>query len=807
MERFFAYLIIFLGFLAIGEELHAKEEGANEPAEITYILATGVSEGNYYGSGKNIAAWLNEDLESSRIVAIPSEGSIDNLRRLKEGAADLIIVQRDELTEAYYNESNPFNDLEILLPLFPEALQIFVSGETGVLDYDIFADKVRSGAIDHLALPATGSTTYETTRSVLGIQGLVTPHDFLRTNQKGKFIDQFLEGNSPAVAFFSANPVKPLAGLEDFTFAVVSFDQQGLRTLDQHLRNLDALTLTNSGYSSLPPEAEIHTLGTWALLVARRGFSEQLRKTEGVSLASTVIRKALEDEDGLLAPTFTKNDAFRLEHQHGRIRLRGESGQIARFFRGMALSDDLASVFGREAIWGWLLRCLVLGLVIALALPIIRRHPKAVNRIWLHYSGIIWGLVAFAIVAWFAPVAVFWLERQYCENNAVASPILDLSEWERRIWLFVWSTTGYESEVFPISPVARYAAAASAFLNYIIIVVAIGATFVSNWSRKRRRNGMCDIKWKNHTVVCGWNEGAPQIVESLLRGSGCPTSEGHHVVVVFPDIGRLLDGHPLQKEIDRGKRLRLVDGDAKFEPYLEQANIRQAHTTVLLSDDGSEDPDERTLLRALAISRYTQRYSKREGKDARPQEDDLNYIVAEVNNPELAPSLKQNHVNEVVCTREFGGNVLVQTCFYHGVTEIVGNLLRYDDSTNEFYCISLQDKPQLHNRTYDELAPKLRKVGILLLGVKAAFYEPDGNGGHREIIDRDRVEQILQHEGNIERFLTKGNRDLKLSRQVMINPRDDERKYRTDNDDELFVLAFNRKQLTAIEKVRFTSDS
>jgi len=69
------------------------------------------------------------------------------------------------------------------------------------------------------------------------------------------------------------------------------------------------------------------------------------------------------------------------------------------------------------------------------------------------------------------------------------------------------------------------------------------------------------------------------------------------------------------------------------------------------------------------------------------------------------------------------------------------------------------------------------------------------------------VEHILQHEENIERFLSKGNQELKLGRQAMSNPRDDERKYRTDNDDELFVLAFDREQLKAIEQVRFATNA
>ena len=115
--------------------------------------------------------------------------------------------------------------------------------------------------------------------------------------------------------------------------------------------------------------------------------------------------------------------------------------------------------------------------------------------------------------------------------------------------------------------------------------------------------------------------------------------------------------------IDSGE-LEFIAGDPKNMEALSSANVEKANAVILLAEDRSQEADERTLLRALAISRYCRQFNGQEMLDSI-------YIIAEINDPQFEDDLLQSDVNEVVCSSEMMEDVILQSSLNHGISEIL----------------------------------------------------------------------------------------------------------------------------------------
>ena len=109
--------------------------------------------------------------------------------------------------------------------------------------------------------------------------------------------------------------------------------------------------------------------------------------------------------------------------------------------------------------------------------------------------------------------------------------------------------------------------------------------------------------------------------------------------------------------------------------------------------------DERTLLRASAISRFCRNKNNKENVVVAR---DSIYIIAEVNDRHFESSFLASDVNEVICTTEVGNNIITQTMNTKGLSMVLQDLLNYSDYNNEFYTIDLLQHSSLVGCTYDE---------------------------------------------------------------------------------------------------------
>lgn len=771
-------------YLALTSTLNAQDTPKRH-----YIMSSGPTETPYHDTGKLATRWLNKSLHDNIIVHNSSTGSIENLQRLRDGLSDIIFVQRDILSEAFHNKSDPFGNIEIVMPLFPESLQIFVHGKPGLMSFKEFRERLASGAIQKIAIGPEGTTTHETTRQLLSILNVNLPDERFDTRSPTLYMKALSEGRIDAAAFFSAAPIPALSDKDFDQISMVSLNPSELGNATMHLRKLDHIQLDGEVYPFLSEDDKVHVLGTWAFMVAQKSTLEELKSSGELPMTKILMDNLMRNHhsDKQIHYTYASNGPLPMAKKNGEWTVMPDK-MPANFLRGVPACTHLQVLLGGTRLFALYVFLVPVLLLVTASVWLKKRHGHVCRSLWLRYQHIFYGAVAFFLVALIIPYLIFTIEGRFCANNAIDNPILNLSAWERYSWLFILSISGQNDGLFPVSPWAKILASTSIYLNYSVVIAATLHTIIKERMRYKKRQGIMKYDCEKHIVICGWNCNAESLIKNMLREADVLNNK-LMILLVTADAEISKWGDTLSAALEAG-RVGFVKGEPRERDILIKCNITKAKTVVLLAEDNSQSSDERTLLRALAISRHC----RNDGGNQRGQSL-LNsiYIIAELNNPELKRSLIENDVNEVVCSKEMGSNIILQSAFYHGISKILHNLLTYSDDTNEFYTIDLREESNavLRDKTFDELSPKLREKGMLLLGIKAAIYD-----GGREIIDEEEIARLLSEGGNMLQGMT-------LKRQIMINPTETEKAYKTDNDDQLFLLAMQPEVLSSVKDITF----
>jgi voltage-gated potassium channel len=226
------------------------------------------------------------------------------------------------------------------------------------------------------------------------------------------------------------------------------------------------------------------------------------------------------------------------------------------------------------------------------------------------------------------------------------------------------TTTGY-GDITPSTPGGRVIAAI-VVLSGLFLLSMVTATVASVFVEKKIREGkgLETIKFKDHIVLCGWNNNAEETVEGLIRT--VPGKKLHLVLV----------NELFEEEVESLKfkfqdhEFRFLRGDFTREDVLARANIAQARSAILLADTSGqhslEQADERTILATLAI------------KSMAPEVK----TCAELLNPENKQHLRRANVDEIVVRGEHLGNLLAGAATSPGLPRVISSLLSPEEENN-----------------------------------------------------------------------------------------------------------------------------
>ena len=781
MNKRFDFLVYLVAFMIIfpGINLPADWGGVKTKR---FVLASGEEHGLYYKTGVLIENLAKDIImESAEVVNLSTTGSIENIERLKDRIADFSILQRDVLLKYYYHSQNPFRKFEIVLPLFPEILQIFVRGKSRIIRFSQFIQQIKRGKIKTFAVGAPGTTSNITIRLILNLYGINLSRISLNQQPYSESFKDFKKGNVSAWAVITGYPYPPMLIDRDLASktSLVTMNDDQIQYILSRISRLDRTEFLTDVYPFLPKNQKIKGVGTWAFLVARAGVMEEIEafETEGTLVQRLVklIKSKKTSNNHPFINAYRNGGFFEFLGAEGSQNFSSKFENYSYFFRGLPLSRETAALFKNSDTF-ILIYLLVAAILVGLLLLLYKNYEKIdFYKYWIRYRHFIFSTF-FLIVGFFICAKVIHLlEANFFKTYSVKSGIVDLSIFDVQIWLFVFVLTRVNNGIFPLSVGGQIVAATATYIGWLAVILSISGEFIFTINKKKRRSGMKKIKTGGHVCICGWNDSAPQLIKNsvnVLKSSFI--NKKRKIVVISPKFKKYLEKDLALKRLHDRHEVEFINGEPRNMESLESANIIAAKTVLLLADDRTVEADERTLLRALAISRYV-RHEKNKSMDSV-------YTIAEINHLKFKDSLVETDVNEIICSSYITENLIIQSMFSHGVAGVINSVIFFNEG-NEFYVVDIKEHPSLAGKTFDELLVILRKVEIQLIGININFY---GHSG-QPIIDRKEIDKRLNKKG--------------LVKEYIINPVEEvEVCYKTSLSDHLLVFALDEKKIKNIEK-------
>ncbi len=188
-----------------------------------------------------------------------------------------------------------------------------------------------------------------------------------------------------------------------------------------------------------------------------------------------------------------------------------------------------------------------------------------------------------------------------------------------------------------------------------------------------------------HIAICNWNERGDRIVKELHSALAEPDTE--IVIVTDSEVNE-----ELLRANDAYERVFFVKGDATLHDTLRAARVHLAKSVIILADEDAPDPDAKSTLVALALSRLC-------SEGSRP------HVVAEAVNHRKMAHLRDAGVSEVICSADYGLGVLAQCALHAKLSRVYENLLTYSEETNEIYMVEGELMPHaVIGKSFEEAA-------------------------------------------------------------------------------------------------------
>ena len=796
MFRNIFFLVLIFSFKLIYSQNTATNK--SQLNKVDMIIGSGSRGGNYYKTGKYIAAQYNKNFQGINFRAIETNGSLENIQLLKNNSVDLAIVQRNVLLNSLYDEENGVKNLSVITPLFQEKLHIYT-----IFNKPLPINKLDSLLItNHLNIGFTSKESY----SFKIFDKIIKFLDIDKSNLKYEFenykslITDLKNKKLDIIVSFSL-PLRELESGKHITKMYLTDDEVNM--LQKRMHNVVKTNINQNNNH--------YTLGSWSFLVGLHSGLAQIKPAE--KLISALKQKPA-DTTYVYFNNLVNTSIENFEKNKHKEVLQ---------LRNLSLAKPLKKIVGFGAVdWGIYWRLFWLLIIVSIIYYIYRGRifPKFnIGFIWHRYKHFQFGFLLLIIIYFASIELLIYAEKSFYHNIGIKSQILNMTRSDLHSWLLVTTVTGNSNGVFPLSLLGKGMLALNS-LNFWIGTILIGVSeYVTYKMNKKRKEGLMETKYNNHLVIFGWNGTTEKFINEILIEAKEFHNKKLQIVCVVPDINKVREESPSIKTLHDQKKIDIIQGDALNSHILEMAKIEDADSIILLAEDRSKLSDEHIALRAHAISRYT-KMKKNKGKMYKTTlikksvdavkalfekkkkitgdfkrykiEDtsDKAYMIAEINNEDFRESLIDAGVNEIVVAGNYRKAIMKQSLFNHGISKVIDEIMQYNEY-NEFYKIdlALPENKHLVGKTFDELLMPLREQGILLIGIHIIFHDENGN----IIIDQNIIQQLLKEE------------EENINRDVIVNPVDKvERNRPVDGDDHLIVLGINFKMIKeCVKKVHF----
>ncbi len=231
-------------------------------------FSTGGDQGTYYGFGTVLAQYVTSNT-GTKVTAVVSNGSQDNIEQMSMNTAQMGFVQSDVMSYAYNGErlfeGMPVTDFSTVAALYMEQVQIVTCDPNIKSVADLEGKNVSIGA--------SGSGVYYNALDVLGAYGL-TEEDINPTFQDfGNSVDALQDGKIDAAFVVAGAPttaVTSLATAKDVY--LVSLDDEHIAALQETSPYYSEYTIPADTYEGV---AEATTVAVGAVVIARDDVADE----------------------------------------------------------------------------------------------------------------------------------------------------------------------------------------------------------------------------------------------------------------------------------------------------------------------------------------------------------------------------------------------------------------------------------------------------------------------------------------------------------------------------------------------------
>lgn len=230
-------------------------------------FSTGGDQGTYYGFGTVLAQYVTSNT-GTKVTAVVSNGSQDNIEQMSLNTAQMGFVQSDVMSYAYNGErlfeGAPVTDFSTVAALYMEQVQIVTCNPDIKSVADLKGKNVSIGA--------SGSGVYYNALDVLGVYGL-TEDDINPTYQDfGNSVDALQDGKIDAAFVVAGAPTTAITSLVTAKGTyLVSLDAEHIAALREESPYYSEYTIPADTYEGV---GETTTVAVGAVVIARDDVSE-----------------------------------------------------------------------------------------------------------------------------------------------------------------------------------------------------------------------------------------------------------------------------------------------------------------------------------------------------------------------------------------------------------------------------------------------------------------------------------------------------------------------------------------------------
>lgn len=255
----------------------------------------------------------------------------------------------------------------------------------------------------------------------------------------------------------------------------------------------------------------------------------------------------------------------------------------------------------------------------------------------------------------------------------------------------------------PTTEAGQFVSVVTFVMGIVVVAAFIGklaAVFVELKMEVKMPRGL-----ERHIVMCNWHDSGDRIIKELHSALAAPDTD--IIIITEADINE-----PELRQSPAYERVYFIKSDPTMHEVLKRARAHHAKSVIILADPTSSDPDAKTALISLAITKLERDLTEKP------------HIIAEVTNPHKVQHLVDAGVDEWVCSTDYSLGILAQAALYGKISDVYQQLLTYSAETNEIYLVESDRYPQhFLGKGFQDVAQFLNiqrnaKNPVILVGVK-----------------------------------------------------------------------------------------